>query len=99
VAAEDVLQWSDVVRAGLQRRHVVGGLSTPSITGRAFVASLIDPPSLLVCDADTDGDVDLVDIQQIRSATRTPASAGDPRDRNGDPGRSTSRTSGTARSA
>jgi hypothetical protein len=50
------------------------------------VASLIDlsPPPLLVCDADTDGDVDLVDIQQIRSATRTPASAGDPRDGNGD---------------
>ena len=38
----------------------------------------------LVCDVDSDGDVDLADINAINAARNTPAAPGDKRDANGD---------------
>ncbi|MDF1552332.1 MAG: calcium-binding EGF-like domain-containing protein, partial [Deferrisomatales bacterium] len=41
-------------------------------------------PTTVVCDVDGDGDVDILDINQINSAANTPALPGDPRDADGD---------------
>ena len=42
------------------------------------------PDEPMVCDADTDGDVDRMDISLIFMARNQPATPGDPRDEDGD---------------
>jgi hypothetical protein len=72
------------VFAGGTRVFVGGALATLT-EGRAFTASVLNTgPASIVCDIDADGDVDELDIQQIRLANRTVPLAGDSRDANGD---------------
>jgi hypothetical protein len=53
-------------------------------TASGFFPVMVNAPATLPCDADGDSDIDINDLILIRSANGQVASAGDPRDGNGD---------------